>query len=300
MKPFDPVVASYLEYCRTIKKNHENTIKDCRCTFGKFQHFMMAEGIEDFIWELEISAFLRFINVLRQKQERGSGISKQLSHLRGFLDYCWRVGHCERNVLKGFELRDSSPPYQARYLEEAEIKRLIEVCKKDSKIERKERLIILVLYGLGLRTSELCNLTYKDLNLEKQEILVKGKFDIERTIPVPGGVWIELISYLQENGLRRGHVFRTDVKKVAYGVAGVGQVIKKYVSLAGLSNDITPKSLRHTFACHLLDRGVDISVISTLMGHKSPAETNSYLHAFDKNKVEAISKVDKYLQEEEE
>lgn len=300
MEAFDPIVASYIDYCLNIKKNKKLTVKDIRCSFGKLQNYLASERMDDFIWELDLAVFIRFTNVLRQKGERGSGISKQLSHIRGFLDYCWRVGHCDRNVLKNFDIKDDSSSYLARFLTEDEIKKLIGACKRETKLERKERLMILMLYGLGLRTSELCLSTYKDINFEKQELFVRGKFDVERTLPIPGGVWMELLSYLQENGAKRGYIFKTDVKKVAYGVGGVGAVLRKYVTEAGLTPDITPKALRHTFACHLLDKGVDIAVISTLMGHKSPAETNSYLHAFEKNKQKAITQMDDYFQEEQE
>lgn len=299
MSKFDPVINGFWDYCRNIKKLKHSTLKDMKCTFGKVIHFMESEGVEDFLWELELEFFIRYVNVLRARNERGTGISKQLSQIRSFLDYCWRVGHSTRNVLRGFEIKDNSPRYQAKFLTEEEASRLIKSCSRATKNDRQERLMILLLYGLGLRTSELCGLNGKDIDYDKQDVFIKGKFDIERRIPIPGGVWIELISYIQENSIKRGALFKTHVKKVRIGIHDVGKVLKKYAELSELGEGVTAKTLRHTFACHLIEKKVDIAVISSLMGHKSPTETSTYLHAFEKNKKSAVSKIESYLNEEE-
>lgn len=299
MSKIDPVISGFWDYCQNIKKLKHSTIKDMKCTFGKVVHFMESEGVEDFLWDLELEFFIRYINVLRARNERGTGISKQLSQIRSFLDYCWRVGHSTRNVLRGFEIKDNSPRYQAKFLTEKEASKLIKSCSRSTRNDRQERLMILLLYGLGLRTSELCGLNGKDIDYDKQEVFIKGKFDIERRIPVPGGVWIELISFIQENSIRRGALFKTNVKKVRIGIHDVGKVVRKYAELSELGEGITAKTLRHTFACHLVERKVDIAVISSLMGHKSPTETSTYLHAFEKNKQSAVIKIESYLNEEE-
>ncbi len=299
MISFDPVVIGFFDYCLNIKKLKTTTLKDMKCTFGKFVHFMESEEIKDFIWDLDLHVFIHYISALRSKGERGTSISKQLSQLRGFLDYCWRVGHSSKNVLKGFEVKDHSIRYQARFLTEEEATKLINSCSKQTILFRQERLMILMLYGLGLRTSELCNVSIKDIDYGKQDIYIKGKFDIERRIPVPGGVWIELISFIQENSLKKGPLFRTSSRKLRITVHDVGRVVKKYSEIAELGSGITAKTLRHTFACHLIERKVDIAVISSLMGHKSPTETGAYLHAFDKNKKDAIQKIENFITEEE-
>jgi site-specific recombinase XerD len=111
-------------------------------------------------------------------------------------------------------------------------------------------------------------------------------------------VWIELLAYLHESGTKKGLLFRTDVKKTRHGVTSVGNIVKKYAHIASLDDGVTPKTLRHTFASHLMDAGVDISIISSLMGHKSPRETGVYLHAYKKNKDSAVKHFDNILEEE--
>lgn len=299
MRNFDPIIYGFWDYCQNIKKLKPTTIKDMRCTYGKLFHFMESEQIEDFLWDLKLEFFIRYVNVLRAKGERGTGISKQLSQIRSFLDYCWRVGHSTQNVLRGFEIKDHSTRYVSRFLTEEEAAKLIRACSKSTRMDRQERLMILMLYGLGLRTSELCGLNGKDIDFEKQDVFIKGKFDIERRIPIPGGVWIELVSFMQENSIKRAALFKTAVKKTRISIHDVGRVVKKYADLSELGEGVTAKTLRHTFACHLVERKVDIAVISSLMGHKSPNETGVYLHAFEKNKKEAVIRIEDYLTEEE-
>lgn len=293
------VIHGFFEYCTGVKRLKKSSVKDIKCTLNKVIKFFAEEKIVEYLWEVELEVYIRYFQHLRLKGERGSGISKQLSQMRSFLDYCHRVGHSTRNVLVGFSLADKSTKYIPRCLTIDEITALLKTTSRSSRLNRKKRLIILILYGLGLRTSELTNIKIKNIDIERQELFVKGKFDIERKIPIPDGVWVELLSYLHEMNLKRGLLFRTDIKKTKLSISEVGDVVKSLIKEAGIEPGVTPRTLRHTFASHLMDQGVDIAVISSLMGHKSPRETGVYLHAFENRKEEAIAKVEPLLEEEE-
>ncbi len=300
MKEFNTIAVGFFEYCKGIKKLKHESVKDIMCSLRKIQRYIDERQLDLEVWELELEHFLQYIAHLRDKEERGTGISKQISQLRSYIDYCWKLGHAIKNPLYGFEVKDHSPQYVSRVLSREEVSSLLKATSRKTRVERKERLMILILYGLGLRTGEVCNIKIKDISIEKQDIFINGKFDIERRIPIPDGVWIELLAYLQENQGKKGLLFMTEFKKTKLRVADVGIVLKKYVAIVGLEGDITPKVLRHTFASHLIDQGVDISIISSLMGHKSPNETNTYLHAFDHRKIEAIRSSTPILPEENE
>lgn len=298
MKEFNTVAIAFFEYCKGIKKLKEDSVKDIKCTLRKIQRYIDEKDLMLEVWELNLEHFIQYVAYLRDKDERGTGIAKQISQLRSYIDYCWRLGHTTKNSLYGFEVKDHSPQYISRFLSKDEITKILKATSRKTKVERKERLIILCLYGLGLRTGELCNLKIKDISIENQDLFVKGKFDIERRIPIPDGVWIELLAFLQENQGKRGFLFVTEFKKTKLRILEVGNILRKYSNGAGLEGEITPKVLRHTFATHLIDEGVDIAVISSLMGHKSPAETSTYLHAFESKKIEAIQLAEPILPEE--
>ena len=150
--------------------------------------------------------------------------------------------------------------------------------------------MILVLYGCGLRTHELCALNVQHLCIERREInVLTAKGDKPRTVPVPDAVFTELLAYLHERGGKRGPLFKTYIKKTRVRHQNVGNAVRQAALRAGLSADITAKTLRHSFATHLMDRGVDLGIIASLMGHRSPQETGVYLHVLPSRKERAVT-----------
>jgi integrase/recombinase XerD len=145
---------------------------------------------------------------------------------------------------------------------------------------RRDRAILLVLYGCGLRTAELCSLRVQDLGRERRELFVaRGKGDRERVVPIPDGVHTALLAYLLERGGSRGPLFRTAAKRRPLDSGEVCRVVREAARSAGLEDPVTPRTLRHSFATHLMDRGVELAVLASLLGHRSPRETGVYLHA---------------------
>jgi integrase len=131
-----------------------------------------------------------------------------------------------------------------------------------------------------------------DVIIERQEIFVrKGKGERQRYVPVPGAVWVELLAYLAERGGKRGPLFKTEIKGRRVRAVNVGSIVGEAGRRAGLAYRLTPKVLRHTFGTHLMDRGVDVGIISTLMGHRSPSETGVYLHVLPGKKERAMNEI---------
>ena len=194
------------------------------------------------------------------------------------IDYAWRLEKVDRNVLDGFYLKDADQRSEVEILTVEEAIRLAKAFTLKSHIERRNRLIILLLYGCGLRTGELCRLNIQDVDQERQEIKVTGK-GRERVIPLMDGIYTELLAHLNDRRATKGELFKTLIKKTGMSIKDVGDVVEEAVKRVGIEKQITPKTLRHTFASHLADQGVDIGVIAKLMGHKSPKETSTYLHA---------------------
>jgi integrase/recombinase XerD len=146
----------------------------------------------------------------------------------------------------------------------------------------------LLLYGCGLRTNELCALDVAHVNRERHELVVlKAKGDRPRAIPIPEVLYTELLAYLLEHG-KRGPLFRTNTRKRRLRVVDVCEVVTAAAMRAGLRDGVTPRTLRHSFATHLMDRGVDLAIIASLMGHRSPQETGVYLHVLPERPQAAV------------
>jgi integrase/recombinase XerD len=280
MRPvLDPWIEGYLDYQLRVRRLRPRSVIDARCTLRRA--VLMLEQIRPgvLLWKLTLEDYLQWVNRKREAGYSIPSINKDLSHLRGLLDYTWRSGRCDRNVLDGLTLEDTPRPQVPKHLSVEQARQLIEACPGGTRAQRRDRLILLLLYGCGLRTSELCQLDLGDVDLERQELAVRqGKGDRARRLPVPEAVWTVLLAYLAERQGRRGALLRTLAKRVRLNARQVCEVVSAAARRAGLPAEVTPKTLRHSFATHLMDRGVDLAVIASLMGHRSAQETGVYLH----------------------
>lgn len=286
---FDPWIEGYLAYLGEVRRRSPGTVKDVRCTLKRACQSLEAVRPGVALWELELVDYLEWIERERSQGRSPACLQKYVSHLRGLLDYAWRSGRSQRNVLDGFSLQDTKQRRPPRVLTLEEAERLVATCPESSASQRRDRLIVLVLYGCGLRTSELCALRVQDVDRERKELFIRhGKGDRERVVPIPEGVYTPLLAYLLERGGKKGPLFRTAAKQGRVSPAEVSRLVHEAAHRAGLDTEITPRTLRHSFATHLMDRGVDLAVIASLMGHRSPHETGVYLHVLPERPRKAV------------
>ena len=274
----DPLIEGYLSYLDKIGRKAARTIIDVRCTLRRAVAGLegVRPGVE--LWHLKLEDYLRWLEQERQRGTTETSLAKYLSHVRGLLEYAWRSGRTERNVLDGFSLQHTLRRTVPKSLTLEEAERLVEATGLAGPTARRDRLVILLLYGCGLRTNELLMLDVAHVNRERRELTVlKAKGDRPRAIPIPDALFTELLAYLLEHG-KRGPLFRTSIHKRRLREKDICEIVAAAAKRAGLREDVTPRTLRHSFATHLMDRGVDLAVIASLMGHRSPQETGVYLH----------------------
>lgn len=284
----DPLIEGYLSYLDKVGRKTPRTIIDVRCTLRRAIAGLerVRPGVD--LWRLSLEDYLHWIEEERQLGRTDSSVAKYLSHVRGLLEYAWRSGRAERNVLDGFSLQHSVRRSAPKHLNLEEAERLVHATTALGPTARRDRLMILLLYGCGLRTSELCSLDVVDINRERHELAVlKAKGDRPRSIPIPEALYTELLAYLLEHG-KRGALFRTSFRGRRIRDKDVCEVVTATASRAGLRGGVTARTLRHSFATHLMDRGVDLAIIASLMGHRSPQETGVYLHVLPQRPEAAV------------
>lgn len=287
--PMDPVIEGYLSYLADVGRKAPRTVVDVRCTLKRLSEDLDAPYAQTPLWQLPLEAFIAWLGRQREKGRKPGALSKCLSHARGLLDYAWRIGRSDRNVLDGFDLADDGRRILPDVLTETQAKVLVQACPATTPVERQARMIVLLLYGCGLRTDELASLDVIDVDRERRELIVRrGKGDRQRTVPIPQGVYTELLAYLLERGGVRGPLLRTFAKRHRLNAHIICQVVRDAAIRAELGERITPRTLRHSYATHLMDRGVDLAIIASLMGHRSPAETGVYLHALENRPRDAV------------
>ena len=286
--PMDPLIEGYLSYLDTVGRKTPRTIVDVRCTLRRVSAGLdrRRPGVD--LWRLGLEDYLHWLEDERQQGRTAAGLAKCLSHVRGFLDYAWRSGRTERNVLDGFSLQHTLRRTAPKHLTLEEAEQLVQATVAQGETARRDRMVILLLYGCGLRTSELCALDVGDINRERHELVVlKAKGDRPRSIPIPEALYTELLAYLLEHG-KRGALFRTSFLGRRISNKDVCDIVAKTVQRARLRPGVTARTLRHSFATHLMDRGVDLSIIASLMGHRSPQETGVYLHVLPQRPEAAV------------
>lgn len=288
LPPLDPLIEGYLSYLDKVGRKSPRTIVDVRCTLRRAIAGFdgVRPGVD--LWRLSLQDYLHWLEQERQQGCTSSSLAKFLSHVRGLLDYAWRSGRAERNVLDGFSLQHTLRRTAPKYLTLEEAERLVQATAAPTQTARRDRLVILLLYGCGLRTSELCALDVGDINRERHELVVqKGKGDRPRSIPIPEALYTELLAYLLEHG-KRGALFRTLIKAKRIAAKDVCDIVTATATRARLRTDVTARTLRHSFATHLMDRGVELAIIASLMGHRSPQETGVYLHVLPQRPQAAV------------
>lgn len=286
--PMDPLIEGYLSYLDKVGRKTPRTVVDVRCTLRRVIAGLdrRRPGVD--LWRLSLEDYLYWLEDERQQGRTAAGLAKCLSHVRGFLDYAWRSGRTERNVLDGFSLQHTLRRTAPKHLTLDEAEQLVQATVVQGETARRDRMVILLLYGCGLRTSELCALDVGDINRERHELVVlKAKGDRPRSIPIPEALYTELLAYLLEHG-KRGALFRTSFLGRRISNKDVCDIVAKTVTRARLRPGVTARTLRHSFATHLMDRGVDLSIIASMMGHRSPQETGVYLHVLPQRPEAAV------------
>jgi site-specific recombinase XerD len=288
MSTLDPLIEGYLTYLLEVGRKAPRTVVDVRCTLKRAAQAFAQRRPRVPLWKLSLEDYLYWFEAERHGARSDASLAKDASHLRGLLEYAWRSGRSERNVLDGLRLHENVKQRAPNFLNLEQAERLVRACPRRTLAERRDRLMILLLYGCGLRTAELCGLDVGDVVRERQELTVRqAKGDRPRVVPIPDGVYHELLAYLLDHG-KRGALFRTAHLGRRVRSVDVCEVVRAAVSGAGLPSTVTARTLRHTFATHLMDRGVDLAVIASLMGHRSPQETGVYLHVLPQRAQAAV------------
>ena len=227
-RQLDPWIEGYLAYMLEVRRRSSRTVRDVRCTLKRASEGLgwLRPGVA--LWELELVDYLEWLEQERSRGRTPSCLQKYLSHLRGLLDYAWRSGRSQRNVLDGFSLQDAMRRRPPRVLTIPEAQRLVAGCPEATAAQRRDRLIVLVLYGCGLRTSELSALRVQDVDRERKELFIRhGKGDRQRVVPIPEGVYTPMLAYLLERGGKQGPLFRTTTRRKALPSAEISRVVRE-------------------------------------------------------------------------
>jgi len=277
----------YLKYLKFEKNLTPNSISSYTKDIMQLHGYLEPQGISD-MKKLDLAVFRGFVKSLDEKKYSGRTMIRKYSSLVNYFKFLEENGVIDIHLSQFI----TAPRKRKRYyniLSMAEMRRVFDSMATDSPSGVRNRLILELMYSTGARISEIEDMMLDDLNMKRDEIKVRGKGRKERMVYVNSEAmhWLEV--YL--DGCRSSLGFNK--KKGSYSsdrhlflarsgkglkVRSIRTIVKDNVKKAGIDKNITPHSLRHSFATHLLQQGAGIREIQELLGHESISTTAIYSH----------------------
>lgn len=282
----DEVIQKYLDYLLSVKNYSENTIKSYKEDILEFKNFIHDEKrASDILHIRNDRAAKDFKSSLRYKNDSISSIDRKLSSLRSFYKYLVKEEIVKENFFESIESikKEKRLP---RVVKEPELKQLFESIDTNDTLGFRNYLILEVLYGCGLRVSELCNIQISDIDFATNTIKIRGKGSKERLAMLFDELVRDLKEYLslyriqllkKSKNIENRTVF-LNKNGTSLTPRGVRVILEGIISKAGETYHLTPHMLRHSFATSMLDHGADLRSVQELLGHENLSTTQIYTH----------------------
>ncbi len=272
-------IESFLQYLNIEKALAENTLKAYRTDLAGFSAFLRLRGI---VQAEEISAgeILAYLGELKQKGCQTATISRKMTAIKGFC----RFLTAEHRVSKDVSAPLETPKHALilpTTLTQEQVDKLLSLPDCKTTLGLRDQAMLEMLYGCGLRVSELVGLTLYDVDRKLGFVRCIGKGDKERIIPIGRKALAALAVYLEQSRpllLKNKQTQQIFVNNRGQSLSrqGFWKIIKAYGQKIGL--DIYPHALRHSVATHLLENGADIRMVQEFLGHSDISTTQIYTH----------------------
>lgn len=280
-KPLERDREDFLDHLRYERRLADLTVDAYAADTARYLHWLAARGRVSAA-EADRDDVETFLAAEGRRGLSARTMARRLSCLRGLHGYLARRRPGTADPTDGIDL-----PQKGRRLPQVltveEAVRMMDSPPGDTALGRRDRALLELMYGSGLRVSEVLGLTLESLHLRDGYLRVLGKGDKERVVPLTGPGRTALTRYLAE--ARPGLVRRTDPGTVFVNVRGgrlsrmgLWRILRGHARHAGVRAEFHPHMLRHSFATHMLEGGADLRVIQELLGHASVATTQVYTH----------------------
>ena len=275
-------ITDYLHYLTIERGLSENTKKSYQRDLLQYLAFLNQSKIT--AWQ-EVDRFtvVSFLQTLKEDNRSNATIARMITSLRRFHQFLRQERYTDHDPMQHID----SPKKQQKLpdtLSLNEVEQLLQTPDTKQTLGLRDRAILEVMYATGLRVSELVNLKLNDLHLEMGLLQTLGKEDKERIVPL-GDIAIKWVQrYLSE---ARPYLTRKNPEEAYLFVnnhgtklsrQGIWKNLKRIVQMAGIYKTVTPHTLRHSFATHLLENGADLRTVQELLGHADISTTQIYTH----------------------
>ena len=270
----------FLAYLRHERNASPHTISSYRIDLTQLACYL--EGRKVKLRAVDNVCLRGFLAELHQKNLSKSSAARKLAAIRSFFQFCLKKGWLEDNPAKSVAT-PKTDQHVPGFLSEDEMEKFLELPKEDDVLGVRDKAILELFYASGIRLSELVGINLEDLSLEEKMLRVRGKGKKERIVPFGRKAAESVAAYLRlrmmipKKSLEEKALF-LNYQGTRIAARSVERMMAKYIRRTSIRRKVSPHSLRHSFASHLLSRGADLRVIQELLGHESLATTQKYTH----------------------
>jgi tyrosine recombinase XerC len=268
----DRYIEKFMRYLDIEKNYSRHTILNYQLDLADFQLFLKEQTVES----VDYLALRKYLAVLKEKSLGSRSVARHLSTLRSFFKFLTREGYLKTNPILSL-LSPKLDKHLPAFLTEEEVLRLIESSLPKDEMGQRDRAILETVYSTGIRISELVGLNLEDVDFIGCIIKVMGKGKKERIVPI-GDKAIGAIRCYLDSREKSGLAVFLNKRGGRITDRGVRNIVKKYIAIAGIKKGVSPHTLRHSFATHLLNRGADLRSVQELLGHANLSTTQIYTH----------------------
>ena len=270
----------FIKYLRFEKRLSENTIISYETDLNQFLSFYKEYSTSQKIEKVDKRTIRSWIVKLSLSNLSAKSINRKIASLKSFFKFLVKRDLIKKNPSSHVTSLKTDQRIPT-FIKEKDINFLFKnIDVKEDCTGQRDLLILELLYGTGIRISELINIKISDINFAKKEIKVIGKRSKERIIPLHNNAIYQTKKYLQlaeKEGYENQYLLFTKKGEKIYPML-INRIVKKHLSTLIKSKKYNPHLLRHTFATHILNKGGDLNSIKDLLGHSSLAATQVYTH----------------------
>lgn len=262
----------FINYLINEKGYSKYTIKSYKEDLNAFYNYLNENNIN----KVDYQTIRKYLNFLYDLKFSNKSICRHISSLRSYFKYLIKEELMNENPMKLI----SNPKITQKlpkYLNYNELEDILTIPDKNTFLGLRNTLIIELLYSTGVRVSELVNIKIEDIDFINKKILILGKGNKERFVLFGKNAYDLLLEYLNKRNTDCEYLFVNNNKKPLTD-RGVRYIVDSIVKKSALKFKISPHTLRHTFATHLLNNGADLKSVQELLGHESIATTGIYTH----------------------
>lgn len=282
-------IQKFIVYLKEVKKTSGNTVLSYERDLKKFNKYFMEQGISK-VTQITTTGLNSYVLYLEKQGLKPATISRGIASLKAFFHFLQKEGYVNQDVaedLKAPKVEKKMPVV----LTQEETLRLLNQAKGNSPKEMRDRAMLELLYATGIRVTELISLKIEDVNIQMEYITCRDA-NKERIVPFGSVAKEALQEYLAEGRPNlvtdetSDYLF-TNCSGHAMSRQGFWKLVKHYGKKAGITTELTPHTLRHSFAMHLVSNGADLHSVQEMLGHSDVSTTQIYAN-MNQNRIREV------------